>query len=70
MDEVDTELGLSGAIVEAFELFAEENGEEMPEVKSFRDEGLLTDTEGLVIRLPNGAEFQVAITQTREAGEE
>lgn len=38
-------------------------------VRSFNDAGLLTNNEGIVLRLRNGAEFQLQIVQSKEARE-
>jgi len=35
------------------------------DVRSFAEEGLMTSNEGLVLRLANGSEFQLQITQSR-----
>jgi len=34
-------------------------------MRTFADAGLLTRDDGFVIRLPDGAEFQVTVTQRR-----
>lgn len=48
---------------------ADENGEPLLDgvarISSFRDAGLMTSSEGLVISLPGGAEFQVTVVRSR-----
>ena len=34
-------------------------------VKSFREAGLLTQEDGLVVRMRDGSEFQIAVIQSR-----
>ena len=36
-------------------------------VSTFEEDGILTHNRGLVVRLQNGAEFQVTIVQSQEA---
>lgn len=38
-------------------------------VKTFADAMLLTHDQGVVVRLRNGAEFQITVKQSREAGQ-
>ena len=53
------------------ELIAEASGDsfgigwENARVSTFEEAGVMTYNKGLVIRLPNGTEFQVAIVQSR-----
>jgi hypothetical protein len=44
-------------------------GEELSDagISTFEDAGVLTNNRGLVVRLQNGAEFQVTIVQSQEA---
>lgn len=35
------------------------------DVRSFEDEGLMTNNEGLVVRMEDGSEFQLQIVQSR-----
>lgn len=34
-------------------------------IRSFRDAGLFTEDAGLVIRLPDGSEYQITVVQSR-----
>jgi hypothetical protein len=54
-------------LTDAIELAAEENGQDV-RVRSFRDEGVLTDNAGIVVTLEDGSEFQVTIVQSERAG--
>ena len=38
--------------------------EDEVEVRSFEDAGILTHNEGLVLRLPDGSEFQVTVVKS------
>ena len=42
-----------------------DDSEGLADAMTFRDAGLLTDNAGVVIRLANGAEFQITIVQSR-----
>jgi hypothetical protein len=53
-------------LTDALELAAEENGQDV-RVRSFRDEGVLTNNAGVVVTLPDGSEFQVTIVQSERA---
>lgn len=63
-DEIRSEEDLVEAIAEEF-LTGEWAGVDF--VSSFADAGLLTRDAGVVVRLANGAEFQIRIVQSREA---
>lgn len=39
--------------------------EDVREVRSFADEGVLTNNKGLVIRLEDGSEFQLTIVRSK-----
>jgi hypothetical protein len=43
------------------------DGPEVSQVDTFEHAGILTRNRGLVVRLRNGAEFQVEIVQSQEA---
>ena len=55
--------------------FADEDGDTLwpiltgsdniSEVRSFNDEGMLTNNKGLVVKLENGSEFQLTIVKSR-----
>ena len=51
-------------LMEAIDLRAEEDGEDLPEVDTFAGAGILTSNKGLVVRL-GGAEFQLTIVRSR-----
>lgn len=36
---------------------------------TFEDAGMLTHNHGLIVRLPNGDEFQLTVVQSRQAGD-
>jgi hypothetical protein len=55
---------LSRLLMEAQEE-AFEGTERIARIVSFEEAGLLTSTEGLVIRLTDGSEFQVSIRRSR-----
>jgi len=38
-------------------------------VASFRDAGVITDNEGLILSMPDGSEFQITIVQVLRATE-
>lgn len=40
-------------------------GNDIKYIRSFHDEGLLTNNSGLVIGMVNGSEFQVTIVQSK-----
>jgi hypothetical protein len=44
-----------------------EDGPEVSQVDTFENAGILTRNRGLVVRLRNGAEFQLCIVQSQEA---
>ena len=67
-DTPTTEAEFEEAATFAFTLAGEEDPEfEGAEIRSFADAGILTRNAGLVVRLANGAEFQVTIVQSAEA---
>lgn len=41
------------------------DGRPISEVRSYVDEGVLTNNKGLVIRLENGSEFQITIVKSK-----
>lgn len=47
-----------------------EDAEGLTDAVTFRDAGLLTDNAGVVLRLANGAEFQITIVQSRVGRDE
>ena len=54
-------------ILEDQDTLEEVAGPEVSSVDTFENAGILTRNRGLVIRLRNGAEFQVTIVQSQEA---
>jgi hypothetical protein len=38
----------------------------LPHVHTFTDEGLMTNNIGLIVQMPNGAEFQLTIVQSQQ----
>lgn len=65
--EMRTERGfknlLTEVIYEGIESLYE--GEEEIDITSFEEAGLLTNNEGLVLRLENGEEFQLTIVKSK-----
>jgi hypothetical protein len=61
-----TEKGMAEFLSEAIEFHCEENlsPEDDIEIRSFRDAGVLTGNEGLVITMPDRSEFQITIIQS------
>jgi hypothetical protein len=55
------------AILEDQNTLEDEDGPEVSSVGTFENEGILTRNRGLVVRLRNGAEFQITIVQSQEA---
>ena len=53
-------------LTDALKLHAEDNGQHV-QVRSFRDEGVLTSNAGIVVTLEDGSEFQVTIVQSERA---
>lgn len=60
MDEEEFETFLSDAISD----YAEENGPVRTRIRTFGDDGVLTNNKGLVVRVGD-AEFQVTIVRSR-----
>lgn len=48
-------------------LFSEEAEDviEVSDVQTFEEAGVLTQNDGLVLRLPDGSEFQISIVQSK-----
>lgn len=63
---------MANIIRNALEYENEDEGieSEVKSIHSFEDQMLLTRDEGLVIKLKDGSEFQVSITQSEESPEE
>lgn len=62
----DAEREFQDHLTDALEFYAEDTGQNLT-VRSFADEGVLTNNAGLVVRLPSGDEFQVTIVQSERA---
>jgi hypothetical protein len=58
--ECDLAAAMADALSEDF-VFAE------AEVRTFAEAGLMTSNDGLVLRFPNGAEFQLTVVQSQES---
>ncbi len=41
------------------------DGDPIEEVRSFEDEGMLTNNKGLVVQLEDGSEFQLTIVRSK-----
>jgi hypothetical protein len=46
-------------------LLDDENGAQVRHVENYRDAGLMTSAEGLVINMEDGREFQLTIVRSR-----
>lgn len=57
-DVLGTAIADSGA-------FSQEGTDEAARVRSFEDAGVLTENAGLIVRLPDGSEFQVTVVRRR-----
>ena len=58
MNEIEMENMLS-------ELLNDDAEEEVRRVRTFEEEGLLTENRGLVLRMVDGSEFQITIVKSR-----
>jgi hypothetical protein len=67
MDELEFQEFLENLLTEGDQLIAEQNGEEenIKRVSTFRDRGLLTGNNGLVVKMNNGSEFQLTIVKSK-----
>jgi len=57
-------------MVELLKTLLEEELTEESRVQTFQEAGLLTRDEGLVIRLPDGNEFQITVVQSKLSKED
>ena len=67
MNERKFEQMLLDALDSASAELGTETGLNDARVSTFEDVGMLTRNRGLVVRLQNGAEFQLTIVQSRDA---
>lgn len=65
-----SETEMQNWLTEAIDLQCEANEEEPADVRTFEEAGVLTMNKGLVVRLPDGSEFQLTIVRSRSAREE
>lgn len=61
------EAWLLEAIEDRGEVDREDHGTPRPDAWRYRDTGLLTQDNGILLRLDNGAEFQITIVRSRQA---
>ena len=61
-----TEEDFRDALIDAISMTEEDNAlnDELLSVKTFSSAGVLTDNEGMIIKLLDGSEFQVTIVKT------
>ena len=55
---------LENILIDALEYYQEEEGAKI-KTRTYEDVGMLTTDRGLVVRLPDGSEFQITIVQSR-----
>ena len=67
MNEQEFQEQLQEWIMEGINANSEEDRQAIVRIRTFEEAMIMTENKGLVIRLPDGSEFQVTINQSKRA---